>query len=160
MMVSLTGEYSEKLRSFLVSRHVWHRFIEFDEPVKTVEQAARKVDADHIAKSIILIDSNQQPFMIILPEKNRINYRKVKLLLGVRDVRLANETEVLEYSGYPVGGVPPFNNVGRAYLDSSLLQKTKVIAGGGDVNKLVELETRHIVDIIKPIVADLSRDKD
>ncbi len=150
-------QYSEILRTYLISRNLRHRFIEFDEPVKTVEHAAKKVDADQIAKSIVLVDSNNQPLMAVLLAKNRISYRKVKMLLGVKDVRLANEKEVLESSGYPVGGVPPFNRIRRVLLDSSVLQKTTVIAGGGDINILVELHVKDIVDILKPIVAELTR---
>lgn len=153
-----TYKYSENLRSFLSSHHIQHRFIEFDEPVKTVEQAARKVPVEKIAKSIILVDSNQIPFMIILPAENRISYRKVKALLSVKDVRLANGEEVLTYSGYPVGGVPPFNNVKRTFLDPQVLNNSTAIVGGGDVNKLVEVNTKDILGFVKPTVADLSRE--
>lgn len=149
-------EYSELLRNFLVSHSIWHRFIESDEPVKTVEQAARKVDADQIAKCIVLVDSNKTPVLVILPAENRISYRKIKTLLGVKDVRLANEDEVLAYSGYPVGGVPPFNLLKRVLLDSKVLRNTTVIVGGGDINRLAELRTKDIVEIIKPIVADIT----
>jgi Cys-tRNA(Pro)/Cys-tRNA(Cys) deacylase len=155
-LVATTGEYSEHLRSFLVSNKIWHRFIEFDEPVKTVEQAADKVDADQIAKSIILVDSNNQPLMAILRANDRISYKKLKGLLSVKDVRLANSEEVLEYSGYPVGGVPPFNNLRRAVLDRQVLKIENVIAGGGDINKLVELRVKDIVDVVKPTIADLT----
>ena len=153
-----SGQYSETLRAFLVSQGIWHTFIEFDEPVKTVEQAARKVPVDLIAKSIILVDSNNLPLMIILGAKNRISYRKVKELTGVKDVRLASEKEVLEYSGYPVGGVPPFNQVKRAFLDKQVLQSDTAIVGGGDINKLVEIRTKDIVENIRPVVADMSRE--
>jgi prolyl-tRNA editing enzyme YbaK/EbsC (Cys-tRNA(Pro) deacylase) len=151
-------EYSELLRSFLLSHRIWHRFIEFDEPVKTVEQAARKIDVEQIAKSIVLVDSNKAPLLVILPAKNRISYRKIKALLGVKEVRLANEEEVLAYSGYPVGGVPPFNLLKRALLDREVLKNPTAIVGGGDINKLVELRTNDIVEIIKPIVADLTNE--
>lgn len=153
-----SSQYSEKLRTFLVSRGIWHRFIELDEPVKTVEQAARKVPADLIAKSIILVDSNNMPLMTILGAKNRISYRKVKEIASVKDVRLADEREVLAYSGYPVGGVPPFNLVRRALLDRQVLQKDTAIVGGGDINKLVEVKTKDIVETIGAIVADLSKE--
>ena len=43
--------YSEKLELVLSSKNVWHRFIEFSEPVKTVEQAGRKIQVEKIAKS-------------------------------------------------------------------------------------------------------------
>src|SRR5437773_6772735 len=135
----VAGTYSEHLRSFLLSRGVWHRFIEFDEPVKTVEQAARKVEVEQIVKSIVLVDSNDAPLLVILPAKNRISYRKIKTLLGVKDVRLANEDEVLAYSGFPVAGVPPFNLLRLALVDKGARRIPLAIAGGEYVNKLVQL---------------------
>ena len=154
----VAGTYSEHLRSFLLSRGVGHRFIEFDEPVKTVEQAARKVEVEQIVKSIVLVDSNDAPLLVILPAKNRISYRKIKTLLGVKDVRLANEDEVLAYSGFPVGGVPPFNLLRRALVDKEVLKNPLSIAGGGDVNKLVELHTKDIIEILKPTITDLTHE--
>jgi len=155
---SVAETYSDRLRNFLLSHRIWHRFIEFDEPVKTVEQAARKADVDQIVKSIVLVDSNNEPLLAILPAKNRISYRKVKALLGVRDVRLANEEEVLTYSGYPVGGVPPFNQLRRALVEREVLKNPTAIAGGGDINKLVELHTKDIIEILKPTIADLTHE--
>jgi len=152
--------YSDSLRAFLIGNGIWHRFIEFDEPVKTVEQASKKVPAEKIVKSIVMIGSDQKPVLAILPARNRVSYKKVKSLLGVRDVRLANSSEVLEYSGYPVGGVPPFNNIQRVLLDPEVLQNTKSIGGGGDPNKLVELETQDLFKFLKPLVVDLSDDVD
>jgi Cys-tRNA(Pro)/Cys-tRNA(Cys) deacylase len=149
-------EYSELLRSFLVSHGIWHRFIEFDEPVKTVEQAARKVDVNQIAKSIVLVDSDKNPLLVILPANKRISYRKIKTLLSVKDVRLANEEEVLAFSGYPVGGVSPFNLLQRVLLDPKVLGNPTAIVGGGDINKLLELRTKDIVEIVKPTVADIT----
>ena len=157
-MDSVAETYSDRLRSFLLSHRIWHRFIEFDEPVKTVEQAARKVDVDQIIKSIVLVDSNNAPLLVILPAKNRISYKKIKALLSVKDVRLANEDEVLAYSGFPVGGVPPFNLLRRALVDKEVLKNPLSIAGGGDVNKLVELHTKDIIEILKPTIADLTHE--
>jgi prolyl-tRNA editing enzyme YbaK/EbsC (Cys-tRNA(Pro) deacylase) len=94
--------------------------------------------------------------MVILRANDRINYKKLKALLSVKDVRLGNEKEVLQHSGYPVGGVPPFNKVKRALLDSHVLKNTTAIVGGGDVNKLIELRTRDIVDVVRPLIADLT----
>jgi prolyl-tRNA editing enzyme YbaK/EbsC (Cys-tRNA(Pro) deacylase) len=156
---SLTqNAFFQKLKSYLVRNNINHSFIEFDGPVKTVEQAAEKVDITRIVKSIILVDSENNPLMIILRAEDRISYRKVKDLLKVKDVRLANEEEVLTYSGYPVGGVPPFNNVKRALMDRHVVSNPIAIAGGGDINKLVEVKTKDIEEHVKPFVADLVRE--
>jgi len=148
--------YSESLRTTLVSKGIWHRFIEFDEPVRTVEEAARKVSADRIIKSIVLVGSDKKPILAILPAKNRISYKKIKTLLNVKDVRLAQPDEVLEHSGYPVGGVPPFNKISRILLDPTVQRNARSIAGGGDPDKLVELETRDLLEFLDPIIADFS----
>ncbi len=149
-------KYSEFLRTTLVSKGIWHRFIEFDEPVRTVEEAARKVSAARIIKSIVLVGSYKRPILAILPAKNKISYKKIKTLLKVKDVRLAQPDEVLEHSGYPVGGVPPFNKINRILLDPTIQRNSRSIAGGGDPDKLVELETRDILEFLDPIIADFS----
>jgi Cys-tRNA(Pro)/Cys-tRNA(Cys) deacylase len=148
--------YSEALRSLLTSRNVWHRFIEFDEPVKTVEQAGRKVPVERIVKSIVMIDSNDCPLLAIVKAQCKVNRRKIKRLLAVKDVRLATPEEVLKTSGYPVGGVPPFNSITRVLLDPQVLTSDTCYAGGGDIDRLVEVRTHDIVAILKPRVADIS----
>ena len=148
--------YSATLRTALVAKGIWHRFIEFDEPVRTVEEAARKIPADRIIKSIVLIGSDKKPILAILPAQSRISYKKIKTLLKVKDVHLAQPDEVLEHSGYPVGGVPPFNKITRILLDPTVQRNARSIAGGGDPDMLVELETADIVEVLDPIIADFS----
>lgn len=150
-------DYSEKLKLLLTSKNVWHRLIEFSEPVKTVEQAGRKVQVEKIAKSIVMVDSDGDSLLAIVPAKSKVSHRKIKSLLAVRDVRLANAEEVLRHSGYPAGGVSPFSNINRVLVDPQVLKNETVIVGGGDVDKLMEIRTRDIVDILNPKVADISQ---
>ena len=149
--------YGEQLRATLTSMHLWFRFIEFDEPVKTVAQAARKVQAEKIAKSIVMIDSNGEPLLAIVPALSMASHRKLKGLLNVRDVRLASAQEVLQHSGYPVGGVPPFNKIKRVLLDQRVLRDETAVVGGGDINKLLEIRTKDIITALNPKVADISK---
>jgi prolyl-tRNA editing enzyme YbaK/EbsC (Cys-tRNA(Pro) deacylase) len=149
------SNYSERLKTALVSKNMWHRFIEFDEPVKTVEQAGRKVAVEKIAKSIVMLDSDGVPLLAILPARCRISHKKIKRLLALRDVRLASPDEVLRYSGYPAGGVPPLNDIKRVLVDETVLKMETAIVGGGDVNKLVEIKTHDIMDALNPKIADI-----
>ena len=152
-----TANYGEKLKQFLTSNNVWHRFIEFNEPVKTVEQAARKVQVDKIAKSIVMVDSNGEPLLAIVPAQRKVSHKKIKIMLAVKDIRLATADEVLRHSGYPVGGVPPFNDIKRVLLDPQVLKNETTIAGGGDIDKLIEVKTEDIVRILKPRIDDITQ---
>ena len=151
------AKYGEQLKAHLSSLHLWFRFIEFDEPVKTVEQAAKKVQAEKIAKSIVMIDSHGEPLLAIVPALSMVSHKKLKELLNVRDVRLADAQEVLQHSGYPAGGVPPFNKIKRVFLDKQVLRDETAIVGGGDIDKLVEIRTKDIVTAINATVADISK---
>ena len=152
-----TSKYSEKLKLFLTSNNVWYRFIEFDEPVKTVEESARKVSVEKIAKSIVMVDSNDDSLLAVVPAQSKVSHKKNKAVLAVRDVRLASPEEVLKHSGYPVGGVSPFNNISRVLLDPQVLKNDTVIVGGGDIDKLIEVRTEDIVNILKPRIDDITK---
>jgi prolyl-tRNA editing enzyme YbaK/EbsC (Cys-tRNA(Pro) deacylase) len=135
---------------------VWHRFIEFSEPVKTVEQAAKKVQVEKIAKSIVMFDSDDVPLLAIIPAQSQVSHKKIKRVLAARDVRLASPEEVLAHSGYPAGGVSPFNNIERVLLDPKLLSKETVIVGGGDIDKLMEVRRKDIIEVLNPQIADIT----
>jgi len=75
----------------------------------------------------------------------------------VKDVRLASPEEVLKHSGYPAGGVSPFNNISRVLLDPQVLKSETAIVGGGDIHKLMEVRTEDIVKILKPMIEDITQ---
>jgi prolyl-tRNA editing enzyme YbaK/EbsC (Cys-tRNA(Pro) deacylase) len=147
--------YSELLGDLLDSKGVWHRFIEFSDPVKTVEQAGRKVPVEKIVKSIVMVDSNGNPLLAILRAQSRVSFRKIKKLLAVKDVRLAGPEEVLKFSGFPAGGVAPFNSIKTVLLDPTVLENEICFAGGGDVDKLLKVKTHDIVEIVQPRIVDI-----
>ena len=153
----MTSNYSKALTSFLTSRHIWHHLIEFSEPVKTVEQASKQVDAEKIVKSIVMVDLNGDPLLAIVPAKCKVSHKKLKTLLDVRDVRLATPDEVLRHAGYPAGGVPPFNKIKRVIVDAQVLKNETAIVGGGDIDKLLEVKTRDIVDVSNAQVDDITQ---
>ncbi len=153
------ADYSQRLKDVLLSKNLWHRFIEFSEPVKTVEQAGRNVPVEKIVKSIVMIDSDGNPLLAIVKAQSMVSFRKIKKLLEVKDIRLASPEEVLKHSGFPAGGVPPLNNISRVLLDSEVLKSETCIAGGGDVNKLMEMKTKDVVDTLRPRIVDIRDDR-
>jgi Cys-tRNA(Pro)/Cys-tRNA(Cys) deacylase len=104
-----------------------------------------------------MIDSDGDPLLAIVPAQRKVSHRKIKIILEVKDVRLATPTEVLKHSGYPVGGVSPFNNIRRVLLDPQVLKSETAIVGGGDTHKLVEVRTEDVVRILKPKIDDISQ---
>ena len=124
-----------------------------------MEQASRQVDGERIVKSIVMVDSNGNPILALVPARSMVSHKKLKRFLSVRDVRLANREEVLRFSGYPAGGVPPFNDVKRVIADPEILKSDTIFVGGGDVDKLLEVRTKDVIDVSNAQLVDILQDK-
>jgi prolyl-tRNA editing enzyme YbaK/EbsC (Cys-tRNA(Pro) deacylase) len=104
-----------------------------------------------------MIDSAGDSLLAIVPAKSKVSHKKLKNILAVSDVRLASAEEVLKHSGYPAGGVCPFGNISRIFLDPQVLRNETAIVGGGDVDKLLEVRTKDIVAILAPRIVDITK---
>src|SRR2546422_10151054 len=85
--------------SFTVLRH---------EPVFTSEQAAavRGVSLGSGAKALV-VKAGEGVVMFVLPPDRKLDSKKTKTALSVRDLRFASKDEVLQLTGLPPGSNPP-----------------------------------------------------
>lgn len=117
--------------------------------VRTSQKAALELGlgADSVAKSILLIASTGEPVLVVLLGKDRVDFSKIKALLNAGDVRLAEPDEVLEITGYEVGGVPPISIYGvAAFMDTRVAKKEEVVCGGGDEFHLMRIKVKEILE--------------
>ena len=143
------------LTEFIKSNNLSAKVFECTGKVKTSAQAAEQTETHSskiIVKSILLITSEQDPILIILLGKDKIDFEKIKKIASVKDVQLADPTEVLEITGYEVGGVPPISIYGiKTLIDEEVLKNKKIICGGGDSNHLMKIEVQEILDNVDEI---------
>ncbi|GAB6281006.1 MAG: YbaK/EbsC family protein [Thermovirga sp.] len=124
----------EKVRNFL--EDVGHKgeILFSDETIRTVEDASRTVGAppEEILKTLVLL-ADEEPVIALMSGQNRIDLKKVKVLLGAKKVSMAKPEWVSGYSGFKVGGVPPvgFPDKPRALLDEDLFMFETVWAAAG-----------------------------
>ena len=111
--------------------------------------------AEAVAKSIVLVASDGQPALVILLGKDKIDLKKIKGILGVKDARLAVPKEVLEITGYEVGGVPPISVYGiRTIMDKGVAEKQEIVCGGGDAQRLMRIKVREILETVEGIIVE------
>ena len=123
-------------------------FIEFREEVRTVKQAKELlgVSSKEIIKSLVVIDD--EPILCIVLGNKSIDFKKLSKLCG--NVRLATEEEVLNITGYKVGGVPPIVDI-KVLIDKRVMDKEYVYGGGGNEHTLLKIKPQDIVKINKNI---------
>ncbi len=150
----------EKVKGWIEKHGLSWRIIEPRRSTRTVREAAEAlgVDTSSIVKTLIVV-GEKGVYAVIIPGDRRLSINKNKLERIVGDhVRLAKPGEVVKYTGYPVGGVPPVGlpeNV-KLVVDELLLAKEVVYGGGGSDKLLLEFKPRELIEIVRPIVADVS----
>ncbi len=82
------------------------------EPVYTSEQAAdvRGISIEQGAKSLLL-KTDDTFTLCVLPGNKRLDTKKLKRLLGVKNARFATAEEVKEIMGCQIGACYPFGNL-------------------------------------------------
>lgn len=133
---------------------------EFSDTVETVERASQLCGAkpSEIIKTLLLI-ADDKPVVAILPGDRRLNYRKLSAVIGVKSIRMAKPDEVERYTGFEIGAVSPLSECIKklkVVVDGSLLTLNNIWGGGGKKNRLVFMNSKDLINVLKPIVADIS----
>jgi Cys-tRNA(Pro) deacylase len=98
----------EKVQSYLDQYNMGLKIIELEESTRTCELAAAAlgVEVGQIAKTLVF-QADGQPVLIVASGDRKIKTGKLKRLLEVSRVRMADPETVKLVTGYPVGGVCP-----------------------------------------------------
>src|SRR3989338_10932876 len=135
------------LEDFIETNKVDAKLIALKGEVRSVSDAVKAtgIPAENHAKSILFIDSNKEPVLVVLLGSDKVSTSKLKELLNVKDVRLADKDEIQDITGYELGGVPPISIYGvKTILDKKVLVREKVACGGGNTRTEMVIATKHI----------------
>jgi len=136
----------------------------FELPVETVEGASQVTRAapSDILKTIV-VNYGSGFATIVVPGDRRVDLKKVSQVLEAKRVRLAKPDEVRAVTGFEVGGVSPLSECVRrntkVVFDTRVLAKNFVWCGGGDRYSLAYVSVRSLVEVLNPLIADVSSER-
>lgn len=140
----------EKVKQFLYSKDQTVKVIEFEQDTSTSYLAAQALGTEvaQIAKSILLKDKKGAYLLIVSTGDARIDNKKIKQISSTR-LKMASADEVLEVTGFPIGGVCPFALKSQVpiYLDDSLKRFPVVYAAAGTANTAVPVSFEQLTAI-------------
>ncbi|MEM1583911.1 MAG: YbaK/EbsC family protein [Nitrososphaerota archaeon] len=114
---------------------------------RTSISAARAVGCSlgQIAKNILLVGEKNKILVITSGDK-KVNLKKVSEIFGGR-FRLATPREILEETGYGVGGVPPFGHIKeiKTIIDPSIKRYSFVYTSGGSEDTLMKIDVDELI---------------
>ncbi|MBU5690069.1 MAG: YbaK/EbsC family protein [Candidatus Aenigmatarchaeota archaeon] len=146
------------LKDYLERNGIWHRFIEKPfETGHTIESALSvNLDPERVSKSLVVLDSKNNAYVIIIPGNKKLNFTKVKKTFNLKKVHLALPEKARNYSGYDPGETPPlaYLNIKSVGLDKNFLKYDTIFGGGGNRKLIVELKVEDVIRLNKAIVDD------
>ena len=136
------------------------QILHLDVPTPTVEAAALALDVEprQIVKSVLFTVRDACVLTISCGDP-LVERRVIAALYGVgrKRVKLAPPAVVLDFTGFPVGTVPPFGHRRPLHtlLDPRVLTFDEIFAGGGTHHALVRLNPKDIARITQAEIIDL-----
>ena len=92
-----------------------------------------------------------RPILVVLSGDKRVDVKKLAEFLGVDSKLLRKMTadEVKEYTGYSIGGVPPFAHEKslEVFADNSLFRFEKIWAAAGGSNAVMPLRPNDLNEL-------------
>ena len=146
---------SEKLRAFLQESKV--RYTTAKHPVAYTAQeiaAAQHVPGRQLAKSV-LVTTDRESVLAVLPAVHLINLKKLKALLRATKVAIAKEADIKQrFPDVEVGAMSPFGNLYgvRVVVDKGLGEAAEIVFNGGSHTETIKMRYGDFATLVKPKV--------
>lgn len=127
------------------------------EPVFTSEEAARVrgTPLESGAKALVC-KTGEEFMMLVLPASSRLNSKKVRQSLGLRELRFATREEVVRLTTLQPGSIPPFGSLFRltTWCDQKLQLQPNINFNAGDHSISLSMSIADYLQIEKPRIGD------
>jgi Ala-tRNA(Pro) deacylase len=136
------------------------------EHVHTSQEAAlaRGTRIEDAAKALVFETESGRLAECVVSGHRRVDLKKLKIILGEKNVALASPKRVFEATGCTVGCVPPFGNLFSpplpVYVDQEVLTRERIVFSAGSHYHSIRMRPDDWLSLVKPVIADLRKDAD
>jgi Cys-tRNA(Pro)/Cys-tRNA(Cys) deacylase len=128
-------------------------------PLRSLEQAAteRGLEKGQIVRSLLFRLEEQHYILVLVAGPDKVNWPKLRKVLGVRRITTAEDRQVQEVTGYPPGGVSPIGlKQPLRILAARGLEEQEILSiGAGIKNAGIILRTQDLLRAVEVEFADL-----
>ena len=125
---------------------------------RTAKDAAisLKCEVGAIVKSLLLRTENNFILCLVAGDK-RCSLNKVKKILNMKDVSMADADQVKSQTGFSIGGVSPVAHLNKIkiLIDSSLSRYEHVYAAAGHPNSIFKISYKQLIKLTEGIEEDI-----
>lgn len=143
---------------YLHESKVDHELRVLDKSTRTSALAAEVLGCtiSEIAKSVVFVGSSTT-LVVVISGDRRVDMGKLSRLVG-GPLRPGTPEEVVERTGFRIGGVPPFpHREGvRVILDRSVVGRPEVWAAAGTPNAVFRIRSGDLASLVGGELSDLA----
>jgi Cys-tRNA(Pro) deacylase len=149
-----------RVRAYAAARGVLIEIRRFPASTRTAQDAAREigVSVGEIVKSLVFV-ADDRPLVVLCCGDRRVSEERLSAAAGATAVRRTTADEAKRFTGYAIGGVPPFAHETpcETLIDVEMSRFEKVWAAAGlpdavfeiavaDLRRLAEAKTARIAE--------------
>ncbi len=124
------------------------------------KEAAQKLglDENRVFKTLVVELNPKSLVVAIIPVSFSLSLKKVALIFGAKNAKMANKQEVQKVTGYILGGVSPLGQKKRlqTIIDKSANDFDTIFVSGGKRGLDIELEASILVKILNAKIDEIS----
>jgi prolyl-tRNA editing enzyme YbaK/EbsC (Cys-tRNA(Pro) deacylase) len=125
---------------------------------RTAKEAATslKCEVGAIVKSLLLRTEGNFILCLVAGDK-RCSLNKVKKILNMKDVSMADADQVKNQTGFSIGGVSPVAHLNKIkiLIDSSFSRYENVYAAAGHPNSIFKISYKQLIKFTEGIEKDI-----
>ena len=125
---------------------------------RTAKEAATslKCEVGAIVKSLLLRTEGNFILCLVAGDK-RCSLNKVKKILNMKDVSMADADQVKNQTGFSIGGVSPVAHLNKIkiLIDSSFSRYENVYAAAGHPNSIFKISYKQLIKLTEGIEEDI-----
>ena len=141
-----------RVRAFAAERGVSIEIRRFSASTRTANDAAREigVDVGRIVKSLVFL-AGDRPVVVLCCGDRRVSEERLREAIGSDGVRRTTADEAKRFTGYAIGGVPPFayETACETMIDEDMSRFETVWAAAGLPDAVFEIavgDLRRLAD--------------
>jgi Ala-tRNA(Pro) deacylase len=109
---------------------------------------------------VVIVKVKKQFVTMVLPATTKVDFQRLRKILGTHRVRLATEEEISQlFPDCEVGAMPPLGTLYGipVYVDRSLTGDEKIVFEGGTHSEAIRMRYWDFAALVFPVVAQFQR---
>ena len=152
---------SVDVHNYLQNKDIPHEIFLVNNATKTAERAAAllRLRPSEVAKSILFL-AEEKPILAVIPGDKKVNYKKLKHVLGTDHVHLAPAQSLRDLTGYLIGATPPLAHQTKmqVLIDEGIMDHEVIYTGGGELNAMLKIRPQDLKKVSEAKIADITQD--